>query len=160
MNIGPAVDFCVQLVQQEPEELLCILLAGINRMVKGDGAIARATCLVSSNYNGRNVCPLRVSYSIEWRSYLFVVWSTIQASAAEPFWSALNMVSPVTAEVWHCFFKKIVKLSWIYGCVPFIFIPKAQQHLRESWHRITSSDENRWGTGRGRGSRRGVAYLL
>ncbi len=30
-NVGSAVDFCVQLVQQEPEELLCILLTGFKR---------------------------------------------------------------------------------------------------------------------------------
>lgn len=29
-NKGPAVDFCVQLIQQEPEELLRILLTEVN----------------------------------------------------------------------------------------------------------------------------------
>lgn len=41
---------------------------------------------------------------------------------------------PVTSEVRHQFFKNIVKLSWINNCVAFIYIPKARQHLTESWH--------------------------
>jgi len=52
-----------------------------------------------------------------------------------------SIFSPVTTEVRHGFFKYTVKLSWVYNCVPVIYIPKAGQHLRESWHRKTGSDE-------------------
>lgn len=40
--------------------------------------------------------------------------------------------SPVTTEVWHCFFEIAVKLTRIDGRFRFIFIPKACEHLRES----------------------------
>lgn len=33
-DVGSAVDFCVQLVQEEPEELLRILLTGLNTETK------------------------------------------------------------------------------------------------------------------------------
>lgn len=48
---------------------------------------------------------------------------------------------PVSTEVRHRFSENIVKLSWIYNCVSFIYTPKAWQHLRESWHRKTSRNE-------------------
>lgn len=60
-----------------------------------------------------------------------------------------SIFSPVTTEVWHSFFKKIVKLSWVHNCLPFVFIPKAQQHLREGWHREIRSDEKTQIKGRG-----------
>lgn len=34
-NIWSAVDFSVQLIQKEPEELLCILLTGLNTEIQG-----------------------------------------------------------------------------------------------------------------------------
>lgn len=40
--------------------------------------------------------------------------------------------SPVTTKVWHRLFEKTIKLLRIHGRVPFVFIPKARQHLVES----------------------------
>lgn len=54
-----------------------------------------------------------------------------------------SISSPVTIEVRHCFCEHIVKLSRIYNFVSFIYIPKARQHLRESWHGKKNRDKKK-----------------
>lgn len=44
-----------------------------------------------------------------------------------------KIFSPVSTEVWHCFFENVGKLTRIYNRYHLSFLPKTCQHLRESW---------------------------
>lgn len=90
-------------------------------------------CIIfESSFTNKQICICKAVISA--LSFLRKIQLTLRKGT-------LLIYLPVTSEARHQFFKNIIKLPCINNCVAFIYIPKAQQHLRESWHNKASCNK-------------------